>query len=193
MALPSLADILLVVVLLVPGFVAFSLFKKIGIREKQPSDFETTIWSLFASLAIYAVFSYITGLSDIDLIRDNVFIPSNIALIYGLAVAVGGVFGFLARKFFRRGYQAGTCWEACIKSAAQQGSYLLVYTPDGKEYKGELWLGGVSEAAKEIALKNPKVILRNSNWDIVNEFEIGSVIFFNERDIRRIVFLKDIT
>lgn len=192
MALPSLADILLVVVLLVPGFVAFILFKKIGIREKQPSDFEATIWSLFVSLVIYAVFGFITGLSNIDVIRDNIFIPFNIALIFGLAILFGGSFGILARLLFRRGYQTGDCWEACIKSAARQGSYVLVYTADGKEYKGELWLGGVSEAPKEIVLRNPKVVLRDSNWNITDEFGTGSAIFFNENDIRRIVFLKDI-
>lgn len=192
MVVPSLADILLVVVLLVPGFVTIILFKKIAMREKKLTDFETTVWSLSASLAVYAVFGYITGLDNIDLIRENIFIPVNIVLLFGLATIFGGCFGAMSRMLFRRGYRSGDCWEACFKSAAAKGSYILVYTADGKEYMGELFLAGVSESSKEITLRNPTVILRDSEGYVLSDFEIGKNILFKESDVRRVVFLKDI-
>lgn len=192
MVLPSLADILLVVVLLVPGFITIILFKKIAMREKKLTDFETTVWSLSASLAVYAVFGYITGLDDIDLIRENIFMPVNITLLFGLAIAFGGCFGAISRVLSRRGYRSGDCWEACFKSAAAEGSYVLVYTADGKEYMGELCFAGVSESSKEITLRNPTVVLRDSEGCVLGDFEIGKNILFKENDVRRVVFLKDI-
>jgi len=187
-----LLDIFLVILLIIPGFIAFMLFKKLGIREKRISDFETTVWSIFLSLFIYVFFSYITGISDIDSIRDNIFMPNNMLLITGLAILVGVIGGFSARWLFRKGIMAGTCWDACFRSAAQVGTYILIYTTDGKEYKGELWLAGLSESPKEIVIRKPKVILRDSNWRIIDEIEMGSVILFNEKNISRVVFLKDI-
>ena len=192
MVLPSLADIILVVVLLVPGFLTIALFKKIAIREGKLNDFETTIWSLVASLAIYIVFGYLTGIHNIDLIRENILMPTNLILLFGLALTFGGCFGGLSRLLFRRGYQSGDCWEACFISAAKKGSYVLVYTIDGKEYIGELCLAGVSGSPREIVLKNPRVILRDSEWAVMDDFEMGNNILFKENDVRRVVFLKEI-
>ncbi len=190
MALPSLADIVLVVVLLVPGFVAFILFRKIAIREKQPSDFEATVWSLFISLAIYAVFGFATGLNNFDLIRDNIFVPYYLAIIFGLAFGFGVVPGITARVLFRRGIRSGDCWESCLRSGSQKGGYVLIFTSDGKEYKGELRLAGYSEAPKEIVISNPKMILRDPDWDVKQELSMGETILFKEDDVKRVVFLK---
>lgn len=192
MALPSLEDVVFIIVLLVPGFFALVLFKKIGMREKQMSDFESTIWSLFASLGIYAVFGYFTGMFNLNSVRDNILNPFNIASVFSLAIAFGGGFGLLARLIFRQRYVAGDCWETCMKAAASMGSYVLVYTSSNEEYKGELLFGSVSEAQKEIVIKNPKLISRDSDLNIKSEVEMGRTMLFNERDIRRIVFFKDI-
>lgn len=189
MVLPSLADILLVIVLIVPGFVAYILFKKVAMREKKTSDFEATIWSLATSLIIYAFFAYITNLYNIDLIRDDILIPNNIVLIFGLASALGISSGVLSRILFRRGYRSGDCWEECMRSATKKGSYVLAYTSDGKEYKGELFLAGAAEAPREITLKNPKMILRDSEGFVQNEFRIGDVLLLSETDVLRVVFL----
>jgi len=192
LVLPSLADVLLVVVLVVPGFVSYILFKKVAMKEKRTTDFEATIWSLATSLVVYAIFAYITGLYNIDLIRDNILVPNNILLIFGLALVFGGSFGILARVLFRRGYHSGDCWEECAKAAASIGSFVLIYTSDGKEYKGELMRAGISEAPREIVLKEPKMIFRDSKGFVVNEFNVGTTMLFNEKDILRVAFLKKI-
>jgi hypothetical protein len=191
-ALPALEDVVFIIVLLVPGFFALVLFKKIGMREKQMSDYESTIWSLFASLGIYAVFGYFTGMFNLNSVRDNILNPFNIASVFSLAIAFGGGFGLLARLMFRQRYVSGDCWEKCMKAAASMGSYLLVYTSSNEEYKGELLFGSVSEAQKEIVIRNPKRISRDSDLGIKAELKMGRTMLFNERDIRRIVFLKDI-
>lgn len=160
--------------------------------ETKVSEFESIIWSLFASLGIYAVFGYFTGLFNLDLIRTNILNPINIASVFGLAVAFGGGFGLLSRLLFKQGLKAGDCWEACIKAAANSGSYVLVYTSANQEYKGEMLFGSVSEAPKEIVIKNPKLILRDENLKVKSELQVGNVMIFRENDIRRIAFLKEI-
>jgi len=192
LALPSLEDIVFILILLTPGFFAFMLFKKIGIREKQVSEFESTIWSLFFSLTIYMIFGYFNGLVNLESIIDNILLPINVAWIFGLAIAIGGGLGVVARRIFRRGYKSGDCWEACIKAVSNKGSYILVYTSNNEEYKGELFLGGVSEAPKEIVIRNPKLIVRDLDQRVKTEFKIGETMLFNEDDIRRIIFLKEI-
>jgi hypothetical protein len=192
LTLPSLEDVVFVIVLLLPGFFSIVLFKKIGIREKKISDFESTIWSLFASLSIYAVFGYLTGVNNLETIKNSILNPLNISLIFGLAILIGGGFGLLNRWIFRRGIKAGTCWEAIFRAAAEEGTYVLVYTANNEEYKGELQSAGVAESPKEIVVKNPKLILRNADLSIKSEMKIGTCMIFNENDVRRVVFLKDI-
>ena len=78
MDLPSLADVILVIVLLIPGFIALSLFRWFAILERKLSDYQLIIWSLFFSLFIYAIFSWHTGISSIDSMRDSMLIPGNL-------------------------------------------------------------------------------------------------------------------
>ena len=192
MSLPSLEEFFFVIVLLIPGFLAFGLFKKIGIREKQLSDFESVVWSLIASLPIYAIFAYITGLFSLDLIQANILNPLNIALTFILATVFGVGSGLIARKLFRKGITSGECWEECIKNAAEKGSYVLVYTQSNEEYMGELLLGGMFEATKEIVIKNPMLIIRNNDFTVKDTLELGTTMYFCESDIRRIAFLNEI-
>ena len=191
--LPSLADILLVVVLLVPGFIAFIIFKKIAIRHAKLSDLEITIYSLLCSLMIYVVFGFITGVTNIDEIRDNIFIPQNLFLILAFAVVPGIGIGYLARVLFRRGISEGDCWEKCFAATRKCGSHALIYTTDGKEYKGVVCIAGIGEdSPKEVVLNNPKLILRDKNFRILSEIINGKVMLFKESDVRRVVFLDDI-
>lgn len=161
-------------------------------REKEISQFELTIWSLFSSLGIYALFGFITGLFNLELIEANILNPLNLVIIFGLAIIFGFSAGLIVRFSYRRGYYSGDCWEKCMKAAASAGSYVLVYTSDNKEYKGELLFGSISEAQKEIVIKNPKLITREPNLEVKSELELGKNILFIESDIRRIVYLNDI-
>jgi hypothetical protein len=192
MSLPSLQDIVFIFVLLVPGFFAFVLFRKIALREGEVSEFESVVWSLFASLGIYSVFGLFTGFFNLTLVEANILNPLYVASIFGLASAFGVGFGLLARFLFRRSIKEGDCWQTCMKAAAEKGSYLLVYTSNNEEYKGELLLASVFDTPKEIAIGNPKLIIRDKNQKVKAELKVGEVLFFNESDIRRVAYLKEI-
>jgi len=117
MALPSLADVVVVIVLLLPGFISLVLFKWISIIETKLSDFETIVWSLFISLWIYTFFSAITGINDVDSIRDGIFLPSNLIIILGLSLLFGLLFGAVVRYSFRTRIVRGDCWDVCMARA----------------------------------------------------------------------------
>ena len=99
----------------------------------------------------------------------------------------------MARRLFRWRISKGDCWEKCFAATTKCGSYALVYTTDGKEYKGEVCLAGIGEdSPKEVVLNNPIIILRDEKFKILDEVENGKVMLFNVSDIRRIAFLNDI-
>jgi hypothetical protein len=103
-ALPSLFDIFFVIVLIIPGFLAWQWArfvcneiererKKLGEPEKF-SNFDITVYSLCFTLPIVAIFSFVTGIQSIDALRDNIFDPINLLILVILAIFCGTVFGF---------------------------------------------------------------------------------------------------
>lgn len=193
MALPSLADVIMVIVLLFPGFISFIVFKWISIVERKFSDFETVVWSLFGSLLIYTVFSAITGISDIDSIRDGIFLPSNVALILGLSLLFGIIPSGIVKFSVRKRIVRGDCWDACMGRANQKNSWVIIHTENGLEYKGILHIYGTKgEHPRELVIEKPKLILRDNNGKVLNEVRMGREILFLQKDIRRIVFFKSL-
>lgn len=189
--LPSFSDIMIVFVLIVPGFISFGLFKRIALNEDKVSDFEATIWSLSISLAIYVLFGYLTNLQTFEQIYFNVLNPVYVGIIFGLSLIVGCIPGTIIRLGFKRGIDYGDCWETCLKSA-RNGAFVLVNTVDGKEYKGAYYLGGIGKASREIIIKKPKIILRDTKYLVTDEIEMGTSIIFKKEDIARIVFLNEL-
>lgn len=192
MALPSLADVVMVIVLLLPGFISLVLFKWISIIERKLSDFETVVWSLFISLLIYTVFSAITGISDVDSIRDGIFLPNNLMLILGLSLTFGFLPGVLLRYGFRKRIVRGDCWNVCMaRVKSKKSPWVIVYTEKGLEYKGRLHIFGTEgEHPRELVIEKPKLIQRNNEGKVLKEIKMGSEILFLQKDIRRIVFLQ---
>ena len=192
MALPSLADVVMVIVLLLPGFVSLVLFKWISVIERKFSDFETVVWSLFISLFIYAVFSATTGISDVDSIRDGIFLPNNLIIVLGLSLIFGFLPGAIVRYGFRKRVVRGDCWDVCMTRAeSKKNPWVIVYTENGLEYKGRLHIYGTKgEYPRELVIEKPKLIQRNSEGKVLKETKMGSEILFLQKDIRRIVFLQ---
>jgi hypothetical protein len=115
MVLPSLADALLIIVILIPGFISFGLVKRLGVFSKPLPEFEITIWSFVFSIIILFIFILITGLNDIDKIRDQFFYPYNFGLIFGVAVLVGLLTGFLLKRL-RINRTLEDSWEFTMKN-----------------------------------------------------------------------------
>jgi hypothetical protein len=89
MVLPSLADALIVIVLLIPGFIAFWITKRIGKFNRPLSEFETSVWSFVFSAVILFFFTLITNLSDLDLIRQQFFYPKNFGVLFVITCIIG--------------------------------------------------------------------------------------------------------
>lgn len=192
MALPSLGDVVLVVVFLFPGFISLALFRRIAILEKKISEFELIVWSLFISILIYTVFSFFSGLRDIDTLRDKILFSENLLAILGLSLVFGILPGLLVKYAWRRNIYIGSCWTRTLKVASERRSpiYVLIYSKNGLEYKGQLHYSGGKETAKEITIRKPKLILRDKNWKMLREIKMGEEILFTEKDIQRIVFFE---
>lgn len=192
MALPSLSDVVLVIVLLVPGFIAIVLFRWLAIFEKKLTDFNLVVSSIFLSLLIYSIMGWHTGNYNFDAIRDSILLPENLFKILGLSLLLGVVPGLLVRGVLRRTYVRGDCWEASMNAASEEGSWVIIHTSDGNEYKGILHYTSTSGFQKELSIRNPKCIIRNSEGYLAEEVDIGKEIFFTERNIARIVFFKEV-
>jgi uncharacterized 2Fe-2S/4Fe-4S cluster protein (DUF4445 family) len=87
----------------------------------------------------------------------------------------------------------GTCWDVAFKEISKRGGYVIVYTHDGSEYKGELhYVGSGVLSSRELVIRNPKLIVRDKDLRVSDEIEIGKEILFTEKDVQRIVFFKDV-
>ena len=192
MALPSLADVILVLIIIIPGFISLCLFRWLTVYERKISENQLILLSLVCSLFIYGIFSYLTGISNIDNFRDIIFMPNNLLLILAIGLAIGGIPGLFIKFAFRRNVLTGDCWEITMKEASRMGSWVIVYTNDGKEYEGSLHYSGSGDDPREISIRNPTMIIRNAKGELENEFEWGKEIFFPQADIKRIVFFKEV-
>jgi len=192
LVLPSIADILVVVVLLIPGFVAFFVTRRISAIERKFSDLEFTVWSIFFSLLIYVPFSLSTGLNNLEAIRDGIFLPWNFVLLIIYTMVVGTALGF-AMKPFRKGIHIGSSWDLAVKKMGRKENvFIIVYTESGQEYKGLLHYADFGEGKKGLIMKNPKLILRGQNWNVLDEVEVGREILFSEKDVRRVLFFDEL-
>lgn len=194
MALPSLVDIVTVIVILLPGFLSFILFKWTSIIQRKFSDFETVVWSLFVSLLIYLIFGAITGISDFDTIRDSILLPSTLFLILTLSLSFGLIPGGIVRYAFRKRVVRGDCWDVCMSRAdSTKNWWVIVYTQNGLEYKGRLHVYGTEgEYRRELVIEEPKLIQRDSDGRVKREVQAGKEILFSQQDIRRIAFLEEL-
>lgn len=192
MELPSLADILIVIILIIPGFVTFYIIKKISVIEKNFSDFETTIWSIFLSLFIYIPFSFLIGVNSIDAIRDTILSPKPLSYLIVLAILFGFIFGAFVKYVLLRGVVGypGSCWDIAFGKVQEKGAYVLVYTDNNLEFKGKASYTGKEDLPRELIIKDPKLILRDDKMNVVEEKEWGKEILFTEDDIKRVVFLE---
>jgi hypothetical protein len=192
--LPSLADALIVIVLLIPGFIAFALMRRIAEMGQRFTDFETTIWSIFLSLVIYVPFSLYTGLTNFDAIRDQIFLPQSFVSLIASTLGVGVVLG-VSRRHFRKGVYVGTTWDLVVQRIKQKGGgFVIVYTQNGSEYKGKLHYVGVGEkdGSSSLIVESPKLIRRDKEWVIIEEVEMGKEMLFTDKDVSRVLFFDSI-
>jgi len=188
--LPSLADALVIIILLVPGFVAAKVFARITAFDRELSDFDMTVLSFVASLIVYVPFSYLTSLDSVDKIRQAVLMPQSILLLLSLSVAIGFFPGLVVKRLFRHGYHPGTVWDSIVRNIKpKEPVFVLVHTAMGQEIMGQLDSIGTGDSPKELRLLQPKMVIRNKNYEAVKELRLGKQMFISEKDIQSIAFL----
>lgn len=113
----------------------------------------------------------------------------------GYNILIGVVIGIAMKLLFRQHNFMGDPWNYAMDklARAKEGAYCIVYTENGLEYKGALRFAGVEEEVKEIIISNPKLILREKDWSILEEVEMGKEMLFTEKDILRVLFFDEIT
>jgi len=194
-ALPSLSDVVFTIVLLIPGFIALILCRWIAIFEKELSDSRLVIWSLFMSLVIYGIFGWFTGMTNFDAIRDAMLLPQNLVAILSCSFLLGSISGLIIRVARTRFYGSivrGDSWDASMTTASKEGSWVIIYTTKGQEYKGALHYSGGKGFSKEVSIRKPKQIFRDSNGNFLEQVEIGKEMLFSGDDIARIAFFQEV-
>jgi len=189
MALPSLGDVIIVVILLVPGFFALSIIRKMGFFFQNTTELETVIWSVFLTIIILIPFTALTGFTNFDTIRDEFFKSYNFAIIFASTLAVGFVTGFILKRL-RKNYLLGDPWEVIMKRYTKP-SWIIVHTRSGEEYMGKFRAAGVATDRRELIMSKPVQIFRDEKGDFLQDMEIGKEVVFTEEDVARVFFLSD--
>jgi hypothetical protein len=188
-ALPSLADALVLVVLIVPGFVFVRVFARVTAFDRKLSEFDMTVLSFIASLIVYIPFSYLTSLDSIDKIRDAVLMPQTIALLLSLSFAMGLFPGLVVKKWFRPKYVHGTVWEAVVKDQPEKGVFVLVHTVLDQEIMGKLHSIGTGDSPKDMRLLDPVMVIRDKGLNARKQMRLGKEIYLSEKDVQSVAFL----
>jgi len=115
---------------------------------------------------------------------------TNLFLLIGISLSLGLFFGGIVRILIRKNVYHEDCWELTMNNASNPPTWLMVCTNDGEEYIGTLNYNSGSVDPRELTIRNPtKVIRRN---DDIEEKEWGKEILFLEKDIKRVVFFREI-
>jgi hypothetical protein len=196
LVLPSLADALIVIILLIPGFIAFFIFKRLGSYGGTLTEFETTVWSFFFSAIVVFVYIIVTKLTDIDAIRDHFFDPLNFGILFVITMLVALISGYLF-KIKRVGYSLGEPWIQFSKEYTERvrnspNFYftLTVITKDGQEYEGAA-RGWGGRDNKEILLDYPYQIIRDDLGNKLQKIQLGTENQEASNDTSKILFRSD--
>lgn len=199
-SLPDVSDLITTVFLLLPGFLSINLIKHLGKLEFTLTDLETTIWSLFGSLIVDAVFvEILLGLNvpvlSISDLQTALLMPSYAVLFLMLSLACGTFPGLILRYVIRLEILPGALWDSIYSRFRQatEKKWVIVYTSDQKEYQGAL--AGMSKGKNiphELLLSEPSQLIRNDDGELVGEMDVGKELYFREDDIKRIAFAEDL-
>lgn len=194
-ALPGFQEILVVLVLLVPGFFSFLLAKRFAAVGKKFTDFEKAILSVILTIVDYIPFTYITGFRSLEEIRDGLFDPFNLFILLVIAGVVGIAVGIVFKIIFNKNILLGDAWDMAFDLCAKKGgSWVTVYTKTNQEYRGIVQLVGRAEdGSKEIVISKPLQIFRKEDGTSDSEMDVGKDMLFTEKDVARISFFTRIT
>jgi len=192
MDLPSISNLFFYTIFVIPGFVSFSLFKRISKWDATLTETETLFYSLFFSIFIYAGFVIIPGNSlQIETVEQDILRNSNLLEIVIVAIILGTIPSCIISNTIRKDVKSDDCWELSFKTASKNGSWIIVYTNDGEEYVGKLHHNSGSTQPRELTIRKPSKITRDKEGEYEKE-KWGEEILFQEKDIKRVVFDSEV-
>lgn len=187
-------EILLAVILVLPGFLSVYLIRKISVQDEKLQDQEFYFWSLFLSVIIFIIFSILIGIKSFEEVEKLIFDYQKVIFLYLIAIIVGSVFGFITKWRLHGDYEAlyGQVWSIALKRLnEEEGKFITIFTTDNLEFSGKIRIYSTREdSPREILIEEPIQIIRNEKMEDIDEIEWGKEILFTEGDIRRIVFYE---
>lgn len=138
----SLDDAAATLRVVIPGFLALRVIYWRGLRT-QRTDLELILWSLVASVPLYAAALWLRPEDDLG----------TLGIAVAFAVAVGLIIAEAWRALVRRrpeyrAYMVATAWDAVI--GRPEGGWFQVRTSDGTTYHG--WAQVVADSAQTDSL-----------------------------------------
>ena len=161
--IPAISDIVVSIILLVPGFVALGIFRKIAKFDRSLPENETILLSLFVGFVILGIYNYGNTTADLETILKEIFLTQNMFKIVVIATLPAILLGFTVRKIYRDKVISDDVWELSFKNASKKGSWIIVYTNDGEEYMGALHHNSGSDEPREVTIRDPIKIVRLEN------------------------------
>lgn len=182
MNIPDLSNVVYIIFLIIPGFISLMIIQYIAIFEKKKSDFEITIWSLFVSSALLALFSRILNIRSFIDLQNYIFYFDNLLVINILGISIGFIIGIIIKLFFKPGILRGSPWNSVFDESAEKGAWVLVQAKTGIEILGKVIRTSVSPSDREIALTEAKKVVNGMDLE-----ELDGSVLINGKDINMIV------
>jgi len=187
--LGSASEIWVLIVLIIPGFIAFKIIDWIIQTGKDFNQFQATLYSLALSLGIFFVVASLTNASNpdspfesLEQIRSSATVPLFVAKMFGFGVLFGVVGGAIVKIIFMKNFTRNA-WDRFADRYLED--WVIVYVQEGDNevcYSG--WLKNIStgKEKRDLILKEPaKMICEQWNRD-----GLGPEMYFTEDVIRKI-------
>ncbi len=194
-ALPVSSDLFFIMLLILPGYFSLQIFRWLAYFKRKLSDAEILYSSLTFSIFIYIILGYFFQVNEFEAIKAKILVPQKSLILVSITILLGLIPGLIIRIIRRyQGYIPGDSWNAVMEKAGRlkTGSWLTVYTNDGKEYNGLLHFYVVKEERRELSIRKPMMIIRDCDYNVTYELEIGKELYFRENDINRIAFFEEV-
>ena len=189
--LGSASEIWVLIVLIIPGFIAFKIIDWIIRTGKDFGQFQSTLYSLALSLGIFFVVASMvnatnpsgTPFDSLQQIRSSSTDPVFVATMFGFGVLFGliggGITKLVARKNFSR-----NAWDQFADR--NLGEWVVLHVSEGtseKKYSGWVRTISTGKEKKDVVLGSPAYWDETkSDWKKINDKEM----LFTELVIKKI-------
>ena len=182
-------------ILIIPGYLAVSVLRYLGSLESTWTDQDKLYYGVGFSVVIYFFVAWFLGAKDFEVLKSALFSVPVFWLVVAAFLILGVVPGLCIKMYIEeKGINPRDVWSRTLNSAGEleEGCWVLVYTSDGKEFKGSLKYFDTGNDANSITIINPRQVIRNDKYEVINEFPLTEEILFTKENISRIAFFTEV-